>query len=105
MVDCPAPESRTKGKGPLPSMQTFNDSATWPSTVLTVRGTVACPPGRAPVPAQRAEAGGRAKVTSGSTRTGAGPGALTTAASTSTSTVTATATRAAISNPRRRPTA
>ena len=51
MVDCPAPESRTKGNGPLPSMQTLTDSATWPATVLTVSGTRSSPPGRVVVPA------------------------------------------------------
>jgi hypothetical protein len=67
MVDCPAPESRTKGKGPWPSMHTLTDSATWPATVLTVIGTCSAPPPSEVTPPQPSLAGGSAKFTSGST--------------------------------------
>ena len=104
MVDCPAPESRTKGNGPWPPMQTLTDSATWPATVLTVSGTFSLPPGRVVAPPHPA-ATGRANVTSGSTRTVAGPGPLTAAANPSASTVAPMAMMAAISHPRCPPTA
>ncbi len=86
-------------------MHTFSDSATWPSTVLTVRGTFSWPPGSALDPVQPAEAGGSAKVASGSTRTDARRGPLTAAATASASTVTVMATMAAASKPRRGATA
>ena len=82
MVDWPAPESSTKGNGPRPPMQTLTDSATWPATVLTVSGTFSPPPGSAVAAPHPAEAGGRAKLTSGSTCTlAACSGPLTAAAS------------------------
>src|SRR5271157_1583132 len=101
MVDCPAPESRTKGNGPRPPMQTSRDSATWPATVLTVSGTCVAPPGSAVAPLHPAEAGGTANVTCGSMCTAGCRGPLTAAASASASTAAAMATMAAVSRPRR----
>ncbi len=63
MVVCPAPESRTKGNGPCPSMQTLTVSATCPATVLTVSGTRVVPPGCAVAPSHPVAGGGRLNVT------------------------------------------
>ena len=105
MVDSPAPVSRMKGYGPWSPMHTSRVSATCPATTLTVNGTFSPPPGCAVAPLQLAAAGGRAKVTCGSTwiwtvaARWCGP--LTAAARTSTSTVITMATSATMSRPRR----
>ena len=57
------------GYGPWPPMQTSTASATCPATTLTVNGTFSPPPGSAVAPVQPEPAGGRAKVTCGSTCT------------------------------------
>ena len=62
-------------------MHTLTSSATCPATVLTVIGTRSAPPGSKVAEAQPAEAGGRAKVTSGSTWTAGALGPLQLAAS------------------------
>ena len=67
MVDSPAPVSRMKGYGPWLPMHTSSVSATCPATTLTVNGTFSPPPGCAVAPLQLVAAGGRAKVTCGST--------------------------------------
>ena len=72
MVDCPAPESRTKGYGPWSPMHTSTVSATCPATTLTVSGTFSPPPAWAVAPLQPVAAGGRANVTCGSTCTRGG---------------------------------
>ena len=102
MVVCPAPESRTKGKGPWAPMQTSTVSATCPATVLTVSGTRVVPPPSAVAPVHPVAGGGNLKVTSGSTCTEGGePGLLMAAARTSASTATAMAAIAATRSPRR----
>ena len=102
MVVCPAPESRTKGYGPWPPMQTLMVSATCPATVLTVSGTRVVPPGSAVAPVHPDDAGGNLKVTSGSMCTdGCRAGAAAQAARPSASAVAARTSTVTTRNPRR----
>ena len=85
-------------------MQTLIVSATWPATVLTVIGTRAPANAGVDADAQSVVAGGRAKLTSGSTRTRAWPDAGDAVSTTKASPPTASAATAA-SVSRRRPAA
>ena len=78
MVDCPAPESRTKGNGPWPSMQTLTVSATWPGHRAHGQRHPRRPAGAARWPPLQPAAGGRQREGHlGSTCTEGGvPGAL-----------------------------